>query len=262
LRKTGSNGPGRIPFVVITTVSGRRNRRGAGSESRNRGIDRLPAADADTDTNTERASCSVDGVVFRTDGTNTPFDRPAGAHAMVDHISRKQVEAWLDEKVVQDVEQVSENESEFNVQFRLSRLPMHVIKEETWGPLRLVGKSGFDTDRTVAIIEDDDRRRELLAQIGPVLAATPGFYTFLDAEGTVCEFANVRSIQFEHRLYPDGASQHALMRGLMALATAMRYVQNAVAEVRGDEHGRGVSTEGTTDPEARDDTEADPDADA
>lgn len=166
---------------------------------------------------------------------------------MVDHLSVEQVEAWLDEKVVRDVDRVSEGESEFNVQLRLSRLPLHVIKEDTWGPLRLVGKNAFDTDRTAAIIEDDERRRELLARIGPVLAATPGFYTFLDADGTVCEFASVHYIQFEHRLYPDGASQQALMSGLMDLATAMRYVQNAVAEMRGDEQGFGVPPEDATD---------------
>lgn len=179
---------------------------------------------------------------------------------MVDHLSVKQVEAWLDEKVVRDVDRVSEGESEFNVQLRLSRLPLHVIKEDTWGPLRMVGKSGFDTDRTAEIIEDDERRRGLLTRIGPVLAATPGFYTFLDADSTVCEFANVRYIQLEHRLYPDGASQQALMGGLMDLATAMRYVQNAVAEMREDGHGIGVQTDRATDLEA--DTETDSESDS
>jgi hypothetical protein len=151
---------------------------------------------------------------------------------MAEHVSSEQVDAWLDEKVVQDTEHVSESDTAYNIQLRLSRIPLHVIKEETWGALRLVGKSAFDTERTAALLEDDEKRGELLARIGPVLAATPGFYTFLDSEGAVCEFADVHAIQLEHRLYPDRASQQSLMDGLMGLATAIRYIQNAVAETR------------------------------
>jgi len=90
---------------------------------------------------------------------------------MAEHVSSEQVDAWLDEKVVQDTEHVSESDTAYNIQLRLSRIPLHVIKEETWGALRLVGKSAFDTERTAALLEDDEKRGELLARIGPVLAA-------------------------------------------------------------------------------------------
>ncbi|WP_227354260.1 hypothetical protein [Haladaptatus salinisoli] len=150
---------------------------------------------------------------------------------MGEHISSEQVEAWLDENVVQDVQRVSDDETEFNVQLRLAQLPLHIIKEETWGPLRLVSKNAFDTDRTMLLKEDDRDRQELLTRIGPVLAATPGFYTFLDEESVSCDFAEAHSIQLEHRIYPDGASQQAVMEGLMSLATAMRYLQNTVASM-------------------------------
>ncbi|SIR15093.1 hypothetical protein SAMN05421858_1611 [Haladaptatus litoreus] len=148
---------------------------------------------------------------------------------MGEHISSEQVEEWLDEDVVQDVQRVSDDETEFNFQLRLARLPLHIIKEETWGPLRLVSKNAFDTDRTMELKQDDRSRQELLARIGPVLAATPGFYTFLDEEGISCDFAEAHSIQLEHRIYPDGASQQATMEGLMNLATAVRYLQNTIA---------------------------------
>ncbi|WP_458204623.1 hypothetical protein [Haladaptatus sp. NG-SE-30] len=150
---------------------------------------------------------------------------------MGEHISSEQVEAWLDENVVQDVQHVSDDETEFNIQLQLARLPLHIIKEETWGPLRLVSKNAFDTNRTRMLVEDDQDRKELLSRIGPVLAATPGFYTFLDEESTACDFAEAQSIQLEHRIYPDGASQQAVMEGLMNLATAMRYLQNIIASM-------------------------------
>lgn len=151
---------------------------------------------------------------------------------MVEHISLEQVERWLDDQVVQEAESLTDEETEFNVQLTLSRLPIHLVQEDKWGPIRLVGKNAFDTEESAALLADDDRRGELLSRIGPVLAATPGFYTFLDEEGTSCELAHAESIQLEHRLYPDGTSQQALMEGLMGIATAMRYIQNAVAELR------------------------------
>ncbi|GAA0198021.1 hypothetical protein ACFFQF_14840 [Haladaptatus pallidirubidus] len=148
---------------------------------------------------------------------------------MVGVISEEQVVAWLDGKVVQDVQHVTDDETEFNIKLRLARLPLHVIKEDARGPIRLVSNTAFDTERTRKVMENDEDRSELLARIGPVLAVTPGFYTFLDEDGTSCEFADAYSIQLEHRIYPDGASRQATMEGLMNLATAMRYLQNTVA---------------------------------
>lgn len=161
---------------------------------------------------------------------------------MVDDISADQVEKWLDDRVVQDVERTTDNAAEYSIQCRLSHIPLNVIKEDTWGPLRVVGRAAFDTERTAAVIADPDQRYELLARIGPAFAATPGFYTFLDEEETSTEFPNVDSIQFEHRIYPDGATQQELMSGLMAIATAIKYVQNTVAAIRRREtEGEGES---------------------
>jgi hypothetical protein len=148
---------------------------------------------------------------------------------MVERITAEQVRAWLDEQVVSDVQEDTEGEAEYNLQIELSLLPLHVIKEEPTGPLRIVGRTAFDTDRTATLVEDPVSRRDLLTRIGPVLAATPGFYTFLDEEGERCEFDSVHTIQLEHRIYPEGVSRQSLMEGVLAVATAMRYIQNMMA---------------------------------
>lgn len=163
---------------------------------------------------------------------------------MVDHISREQAEAWLDEKVVQGIEHETTDGAAFNLQIQLSRLPLHVIKEETWGPLRVVGECTFDTDRVAALVEDDEDRQELLARLNPILATAPGFYTFLDTEGDPCEFPAVHSILLEHRLYPDGASQQAVMDSVMATAATMRSIQNTAAALR-NQAIRTADAEGT-----------------
>lgn len=154
---------------------------------------------------------------------------------MSKHVSEQQVRDWLDDTAIRDVTRHADEDTEFNFQIELSRLPVHVIKEEAFGPIRIVGRSGFDTDRARNLLRDDRRRAELLEYVGPMLASTPGFYTFLDAEGTACQLRDAETVQVEYRIYPDGASQQRLMDGVMSIATSMRYVQNVVAAVAAGE---------------------------
>ncbi|WP_265111253.1 hypothetical protein [Halosolutus halophilus] len=151
------------------------------------------------------------------------------------HISEKQVRDWLDDTAIKDVTRHADEDTAFNFQIELSRLPVHVIQEEPFGPIRIVGRSGFDTDRAKDLLRDDRRRSELLEYVGPMLASTPGFYTFLDPEGAACQLRDAETIQVEYRVYPDGASQQRLMDGVMSIATSMRYVQNVVAAVSAGE---------------------------
>lgn len=161
---------------------------------------------------------------------------------MTERITVEQVRAWLDPNVVGDVTETSESTTEFNLELEVSQMPLHVIKADRSGPIRIVGKCGFDTDRVAALLEDDRRQRELFSQLSPVLVSVPGFYTFMDAEGTRCEFADLQTIQFEQRRYPDGLSRHELMSDVIAIAKGMRHVQNVVAVVRETTGGDGEET--------------------
>lgn len=156
---------------------------------------------------------------------------------MTRHVSETQIRHWLDDAVVRSVTGHDEEETAFNLQIELSRLPLHVIKDEPWGPVRIVGRSGFDSDRTRSLLRNAERRSEFLQLAGSTLATTPGFYTFLDADGESCQLRRAETIQVEYRLYPDEASQQALMEALMAIASSMRYVQNVVAAIAAEADG-------------------------
>ncbi|WP_255170150.1 hypothetical protein [Natrononativus amylolyticus] len=145
---------------------------------------------------------------------------------MTTHVSIDQVRWWLDENAIQDISSHADDATEFNLEVTLSRLPIHLIKEEKRGPIRVVGRTAFDTERAKRLVRDEESRTELLAQMGPVLAATPGFYTFLDEEDRACALRDAETVQMEHRIYPNEASQQAVMDSVMGVATGMRYLQN------------------------------------
>ncbi|WP_254521554.1 hypothetical protein [Natrinema caseinilyticum] len=134
---------------------------------------------------------------------------------MPTHVSVEQVRWWLDQNAVRDITSHSQEETEFNLQVTLSRLPIHLIKEEKRGPIRVVGRSAFDTERAKRLVREDESRAELLGQIGPVLASTPGFYTFLDEEGEACDLRNAETLQLEHWIYPGEATQQSMMDSLV-----------------------------------------------
>ncbi|QSW98128.1 hypothetical protein [Haloterrigena alkaliphila] len=155
------------------------------------------------------------------------------------HISETQIRHWLDETAIRDVTAHTDEDTEFNLQVELSQLPVHVIKESEFGPVRIVGRSGFDTERTKELLRDEQHRSELLQYVGPMLAATPGFYTFLDPDGAACQLRRAETVQVEYRIYPDSASQQVLMDGIMSIATSMRYVRNVVAAIGDREREAG-----------------------
>ena len=164
---------------------------------------------------------------------------------MVEQITVDQVRAWLDSAVVSDVTETSESTTEFNLELEVSQMPLHVIKEKPSGPIRIVGKCGFDTERVAALLENERQQRELFSHLSPVLVAMPGFYTFMDSEGRRCEFRDLQTIQFEQRRYPDGTSQDLLMNDVITIAKGMRHVQNVVAVVRETTDGGTNGEEGS-----------------
>jgi len=72
----------------------------------------------------------------------------------------------------------TDEDTKFNFQVELSQLPVHVVKETEFGPVRIVGRSGFDTERARNLLRDDQRRGELLEYVGPMLRRRRGSTRF------------------------------------------------------------------------------------
>ncbi|MDY7081149.1 MAG: hypothetical protein SXQ77_01775 [Halobacteria archaeon] len=64
-----------------------------------------------------------------------------------------------------------------------------------------------------------------LSQIAAVLTNSPGLYRFTDGQGNDVDFGDLRAVRVEHRIYPDGFTQHNLMNSIFDVVQALYYVR-------------------------------------
>lgn len=148
---------------------------------------------------------------------------------MAVHLNRERVEEWIDEDIVEYVEEISDEGSLFNYLVQMSGLNFHIGQTTPDGPLSIASTVQFDPQTLELLIERDTERKDLLTQFENALTAAPGWYTFIGGDGNPgCNFQQMQSIRLEYRIYPDGASQHALMNGLIDMANAVVFLRDTV----------------------------------
>lgn len=141
----------------------------------------------------------------------------------------EQVRAWIDDELVENVEQVPDEAAEFNLAVEISNILIHVIRQKKNGPLLIGQQIEYGTDirsRIQNMTETD--RNDLVARIRETLTAVPVIYGFHDGQGNNVRFANMYRIFLEHRIYPDAVSQQTLMEGMVDVWKAMRYLDDIV----------------------------------
>lgn len=145
---------------------------------------------------------------------------------------RETVRNWIDRDIVQQIEEVSDPGEEFNYLVQLSGMNFHVGKAAESGSLSIASTIEFDPETLALLMAEQDTRRTLLTHFENVLTTAPGWYTFVDADGGMgCTFREMRSIRLEYRIYPDGATQHELMTGLIDMANALVFLRDMITEM-------------------------------
>ncbi|ELY89716.1 hypothetical protein [Natrinema altunense] len=81
---------------------------------------------------------------------------------MARHVSERQVRHWLDETAIQNVTSNADEDTDLNIQVELSRLPVHVIEEDEFGPFEssIEADSTRSSTRTVRPASWARRRRD------------------------------------------------------------------------------------------------------
>lgn len=142
-------------------------------------------------------------------------------------LTPEQVRAWIDDDLVEEVEQVPDEAAVFNFTVRMSGIFLHVVQRQPGGPLIVGQQLEFSEeirDRIAAMAEGD--RDALVARIREALMEVPVVYGFQDDRGGNVAFREVERVLVEARVYPDGASQQALMDRLVDVWKALRYLDD------------------------------------
>ncbi|MDY6780002.1 MAG: DUF2299 family protein, partial [Halobacteria archaeon] len=130
-------------------------------------------------------------------------------------INQKRVLDAIDNRIVEEVEVVPEPDTLFNISMNVGGMGVHVVREDDDAPVLTVGVMVID-DQLLDTFRDlsESQRMNFLSQIGAVLTNSPGLYRFTDTEGNDVPYNELEAVRVEHRLYPDGFSQNALMNSV------------------------------------------------
>ncbi|NHN48070.1 hypothetical protein G9464_10725 [Halostella sp. JP-L12] len=151
---------------------------------------------------------------------------------MTQDIDKQTVRNWIDDDLVQRIEDVTDGDEAYNYLVQVSGMNFHIGRVRGTGPISVASTIEFDPETVALLMEREEKRRDLLTRFERVLTIAPGWYTFLDGAGNPgCNFTEMRSIRLEYRIYPDGASQHALMNGLIDMANALVFLRDVMTSL-------------------------------
>jgi hypothetical protein len=140
--------------------------------------------------------------------------------------SPDQILEWVDDELVDEIEEVPDASAEYNYAIEMSGLVIHIIKRDPEGSIQVGQEIEFD-DKIRSRIQEmaEPRRDELVAQIRETLMETPILYGFQDIHGENVRFGEMDRIFLERRLYGD-IDQQALMDALIGVWKSLRYLDD------------------------------------
>lgn len=148
---------------------------------------------------------------------------------MSETIDAEQIRRWIDDDLVEAVEPVPDEAAEFNFVVEMSNILIHVIRCQPTAPVIIGQQIEYGEDIRVRIQNlSEATRNDLVARVRELLTEVPVVYGFHDQQGNNVQFQDMNQIFLEYRIYPDAMSQHTLMRGLVDVWKAMRYLDDIV----------------------------------
>lgn len=145
---------------------------------------------------------------------------------MGDNISFSDVEGWLQQlpaEVITNVEQIPDNSAQFNFIVETGSLNVNVALPERDGPLLIGTQATLGGDLIDAVHE---QRTRFFAEIEAVLTNAPGIYAFTDENGDSVSNEEFTTVTLRYWVYPDGATQHSVVNGILDILSAVSYVRD------------------------------------
>jgi hypothetical protein len=130
----------------------------------------------------------------------------------------------LPDGLVTSVGQLSDPDAEFGFVARAETAEVTLVAPDGDGPLIIESTVEFPEEVLSTIRARPDR---FFREASAILAGAPGFHLLTDGEGNTAAPGWFSSVVLRHHIYPDGASKHAILTGIVDLLTAARHLRNA-----------------------------------
>lgn len=148
---------------------------------------------------------------------------------MTDLITKSQIHSWIDQELVETIDEIPDQHAEFNFIIEMSNIRIHVLRRQSTGPILIGQEIEYSEEISRSIQElSPTAQNKLVARIRETLAISPVVYGFQDHAGNNVRFQHMSRIFLEARIYPDALTQHRLMRDLVAVWKALRYLDDIV----------------------------------
>ena len=112
---------------------------------------------------------------------------------MPSEIGYDDVKEWLDESVLEEVEQQPTRDLQFRFIVRVSGYDLAIFKERREGPLRVGIKMEFPAGSLSTLITRDADRRHLTSLFSSVLTNISGTYSPVDDDGEPTSFEEMEA---------------------------------------------------------------------
>lgn len=138
-----------------------------------------------------------------------------------------EIGTWLSDlpdELVASIGQDPDSAARFSFVVRADPVDVHVIGPDGAGPLVIESTVAFSEAELSAIRARSDR---FVRETSAILASAPGVHRFTDGEGGDADPGSFSAVVLRQYLYPDGASKHAVLTGVIDLLAAARHLQDA-----------------------------------
>jgi hypothetical protein len=130
----------------------------------------------------------------------------------------------LPDELVASIGQDPDPGAGFSFVVRADPVDVHVIGPGGEGPLEITATVAFSGDALSAIRA---RPHRFFVETRAVLAGAPGFHRLTDGEGNDADPDAFAAVALHHYIYPDGASKHAVLTGVIDLVAAAGHLHDA-----------------------------------
>lgn len=145
---------------------------------------------------------------------------------MTAKIRSTRIEDWLDEDILETIEEVPDPNVDFNFYVRYMSQPAHVVHPHNEDKIVVNTNYDFSVEFLSNFIDRPDHEKdEFLARLQSILTNSAASYFFLTDDDEPCGYLGEwQKLRLREMIYPDGMNQDRLMNSIFDISETRIFV--------------------------------------